>query len=193
MVAGERTAVAEPVTAPPLHGDGEASTLTLSLTREAMGALDAYLQSGAARGLIFEQPLLAALRASHAAEPCGGEPPPAARSALSPRTLRRVHEYIVANLASDFRIEDIAQAACLSACHLGHSFRQATGQSLWQYVLHCRARFARELIAAQPRATLADVAARCGFESYSQFIAAFRKAYGLTPSSYRRGLDQAQQ
>jgi AraC family transcriptional regulator len=191
MVAGERMAVAEPVTAPLLHGGQEAPTLTLSLTREAMGALDAYLQSGAARGLIFEQPLLDALRASHAAEP--GCEVPAARSALSPRTLRRVHEYIVANLASDFRIEDIAQAACLSACHLGHSFRQATGQSLWQYVLHCRARFACELIAAQPRATLAAIAAQCGFEAYSQFIAAFRKAYGLTPSSYRRGLDQAQQ
>jgi AraC-like DNA-binding protein len=192
MIAGERMAAAEPATAPLLHGQREGPTLTLSLTREAMGALDAYLQSGAARGLIFEQPLLAALRASHAARSCGCEAP-TARSGLSPRTLRRVHEYIVANLASDFRIEDIAQAACLSACHLGHSFRQATGQSLWQYVLRCRARFARELIAAQPRATLAAIAAQCGFESYSQFIAAFRKAYGFTPGSFRRGLDQAQQ
>lgn len=184
MVAGERMAGPAPAEAVPM--------LTLSLTREALGALDAYLQSGAARGLPFERPLLDALRASHAVDACGCGAP-AARSALSPRTLRKVHEYIVANLATDFGIEDIAQAACLSACHLGHSFRQATGQSLWQYVLQCRARFARELIAAQPGMTLAEVARQSGFESYSQFIAAFRKAWGHTPSSWRRQLEQARQ
>jgi AraC-like DNA-binding protein len=46
------------------------------------------------------------------------------------------------------------------------------------------------MIAAQPQTTLADIAVFCGFESYSQFIAAFRKSYDLTPSGYRRMLEQ---
>lgn len=166
-----------------------ASTLTLelSLSREALGALDSYLRSGAARGLPFEQALRDALAVGL---------PPAARGAvrtrcsLSPRTLRKVHEFIDANLAREIRIEDIAHAAFLSPYHLGRSYREATGQSLWQYVLRCRARHASALIAAQPATTLAEIATRSGFPSYNQFIAVFRKSFGLTPGAYRRLLEQ---
>ena len=110
------------------------------------------------------------------------------RCAVAPRTLRKVHEFIEANLAREFSIDDIAQAACLSPFHLGRAYRQTTGQSLWQYVLQCRAALARSLIAARPDATLAEIAGLSGFESYSQFIAVFRKAHGMAPGEYRRML-----
>jgi AraC-like DNA-binding protein len=169
MVSGDRVA-----------GDND-STLTLSLSREALGALDAYLQSGAARGLPFEQPLLQAL---------GARRPPSAPTVLSRRTLRKVHEFIAANLASDFRVADIARAAFLSPYHLGRRYHEATGRSLWQYVLQCRAEHARRLIAQEQHTTLADIAAASGFQSYGQFIAAFRKCYGTTPGAYRDALER---
>jgi AraC family transcriptional regulator len=172
----------------PADDDGSA-TLTLTLSHQALGALGAYLQSGAARGLAFESALLDALRGG-AAEPHAAAAP--ARCALSQRTLREVREFIEANLTRDINVEDIAQAAFLSPHHLGRSFHQATGQSLWQYVLHRRAQRARGLIEAQPQSTLADIAALCGFECYSQFIAAYRKTFGLTPGDYRRSRAGAQ-
>lgn len=165
-----------------------AATLTLTLSSEALGALGAYLRSGAARGLPFERPLLQALGTL----PGPGAALPHARSPLSRRTLRKVHEFIEANLGRDMRVADIARAACLSPHHLGRAYRQATGQSLWQYVLQRRAHRARALIDAEPRGTLADIAADCGFDSYSQFIAAFRKTHGLAPGSYRRLREAAQ-
>lgn len=167
--------------------DPAASTLTLELSHEALGALENYLCSGAARGLPFEQALRDALAAGQGtAVHAAGR----TRCPLSPRTLRKVHEFIAANLAREIRIEDIAHAAFLSPYHLGRSYRQATGESLWQYVLRCRARHASTLIAAQPATTLAEIATLSGFASYNQFIAVFRKCLGLTPGAYRRLLDQ---
>jgi AraC family transcriptional regulator len=171
---------------PPAAG---ASLVTLKLSGEALGALQAYLRSGAARGLPFEQPLREALGANAVIAPRTASPP-GARRTLSARTLRQVHEFIEANLARDISVEDIAHAACVSPWHLGRGYRQATGQSLWQHVLQRRAERGRTLIAAQPATPLAEIATLCGFESYGQFIAAFRKAYGRTPGSYRRELDR---
>ena len=176
MVSGDRMAA-------------EASTVTLSIPGEALGALDAYLRSGGARGQPFEQALLQALGTRDAAP---HRPLPGAmhaRCALSQRTLRKVHEFITANLADDISVADIARAASLSPFHLGRSYHQATGQTLWQHVLQSRATLARRLMAERPHTTLGDIAVLSGFQTYSQFIAAFRKTHGMTPSACRRTLD----
>lgn len=176
MVSGERSG-----------GQGEAQ-LTLSMSGDAIGALDAYLRSGAARGQPFEQALRDALHGRP--DPVSALPAP---SALSRRSLRRVQEFIAANLARDIRVADIARAASLSAYHLGRSYHRATGQSLWQHVLQARANLAYRLITEQADTSLAEIASLCGFQSYGQFIAAFRKTYGVTPGALRRALEAEEQ
>jgi len=162
--------------------DVDETTVAVTLSARALAALCAFLRSGAVQGQPFEQPMMEAMRGA-----CAG---PAAlrgsRCALSTRTLRTVREFIEAHLAEDIGLAEIAGAASLSAHHLGRSFRQATGQSLWQYVLARRAHRARLLIEQRPRTTLGEIAALCGFDSYSQFIAVFRKAHGVTPGAWRR-------
>jgi AraC-like DNA-binding protein len=192
MVASDKCAADEESDGgAPASGWGLPSTLTLTLSLEAFQALHAHLQSGAARGLAFEQPLREALCVSRAGGPRGperGSPCP-----LSLRTLRKVRDFIQANLAREFGIDDIARAAFLSPYHLGRAWHRATGISLWQYVLQSRAQLACSLIESQPEQTLSEVAAQSGFESYSQFIAVFRRSYGRTPSSYRRECRDAAQ
>lgn len=151
-------------------------------------ALDAHLRSGALRGPLFEQSLLNAINASVLCSDGASQPAQPQRAAMSCRTLRMVQDFIQANLARQFSVDDIARAACLSSYHLGRTFHQTTGHSLWQYVLQCRAALARGLIAGRPGLPLADIAVQSGFESYSQFIAAFRKAHGVSPGEYRRNL-----
>jgi AraC-like DNA-binding protein len=186
MDAGERFGAAPAHAGAPGHDHAAAARLTLTLSAEALGALGAYLRSGAARGLPFERALLDALALVPHRRGTG------TRAALSQRALRQVHDFIEANLQRDIRVADIARAAFLSPHHLGRSYRRTTGQSLWQYVLQRRAERARRLIEAQPGCTLADIAVQCGFESYSQFIAAFRKTHGMTPGHWRRALESAQ-
>jgi AraC-like DNA-binding protein len=74
----------------------------------------------------------------------------------------------------------------MSPHQLSRTFRATTGQSLWQFVIELRAREARRLIAANPSLPLSHIAHDSGFETYSQFIAAFRKVFGQLPSEYRR-------
>lgn len=159
-----------------------------AVLRQLAHAVAAHLHSGAFHGPPFEPSFLDTVSASLLAS-CGPEAPqPSRHASMSQRTLRKVHEFIHARLTQDFCIDDIAQAACMSPYHLGRIYHETTGQSLWQYVLRCRAHLACRLIAARPGTALADIAVLCGFESYSQFIAAFRKTHGLTPGAYRRAL-----
>jgi len=160
----------------------EQTTVTVTLSAGALGALGAYLRSGAARGMAFEQPLLEAVGAAGAGAAAARED----RCALSPCTLRKVRAFVEEHLGEPIGVADIASAASLSAHHLGRSFRHATGQSLWQYVLERRAQRARSLIERRPLTTLAEIASLSGFASYSQFIAAFRKSHGVTPGAWRR-------
>jgi AraC-like DNA-binding protein len=161
----------------------EQATVTVTLSPEALAALCVYLRSGVARGQPFERPLLEAVCV---ATECPAAAARGGHTALSARVLRKVHEFVEVHLAEDLSVTRIAEAVSLSPHHLGRSFHQATGQSLWQYVLACRARHARRLIETRPLTSLAQIASLCGFDSYSQFIAVFRRLNGVTPGAHRR-------
>ncbi len=102
--------------------------------------------------------------------------------------LTRLAEYIQANLGRDLHLKDLAAVAGLSPYHLARAYKASTGHSLWQDVLESRIRQARRLILAHADLPLATIAKDCGFDSYHQFIAAFRKFCGLLPSEYRNSV-----
>lgn len=105
--------------------------------------------------------------------------------ALSPKRLRRLRDFIEAHLDAELRLEDLAEATCLSTFHLSRCFRQTTGTTLHAFVMLRRVERARVLL-ADGRQTLADIAYRCGFASQSHFTSAFKKRTGLTPGSFRK-------
>ncbi len=153
-----------------------------------MRALHAYAGGARTGGLLLEQTLLAAIIHRIAASYAVGSRRAVRGPALPLWKQKRLDEYIHDNLARGFSLKDLAAVAELSPCHLARAYRASTGSSLWHHVLECRARHALQRIASDPDEMLADVAAACGFESYAQFIAAFRQVYGLLPSEYRRSL-----
>ena len=153
---------------------------------ELMLRLDECVQGLNGNGSLYEETLLLALTLKlvmlYRADGRGdaGQLPRA--GALPPRKLEAVRDYVWANLSRPMTLEDIARAAHLSAHHLCRQFRNALPVSLWQYVLRCRAEFARRLIARHPDMPLSGVASASGFESYSAFFNAFRKVHGAPPS-----------
>lgn len=153
-------------------------------------ALEAHIRA-ATQGSMPSARLLDSIRAGLLAGQQTLPPLAPHRQTLSQRTIRKVEEYVQQNLARDFCVQDIARAACVSPYHLARNFRRATGQSLWQYVLRSRAALACSLIVRRPTEPLADIAGLSGFSCYAQFVAAFRKVYGVTPGNYRRGVDAA--
>lgn len=101
--------------------------------------------------------------------------------------VRRACMYIAEHLSDPLRVETIAAAAGSSVSHLHRCFRSALGTSLWSYVLHAKVNASRVLMRTS-RAALLEISLRVGFESYSQFIAAFRRECGMNPGAYRKEL-----
>lgn len=82
-------------------------------------------------------------------------------------------------------LDQLSQRVHASPFHLARSFREELGESIHQYLL--RARLARALEAVLDSAEdFTVIALALGFSTPSHFTAAFRKAYGCTPSEVRR-------
>lgn len=90
-------------------------------------------------------------------------------------------EYIHAHFTEKLSVQKIAEVAHISESHLLHSFRNATGMSVLQYINHLRFLYAKTLFATT-RLSVGEVAAACGFRSASYFSREYAKRMGVSPS-----------
>jgi AraC-like DNA-binding protein len=81
-------------------------------------------------------------------------------------------------------VRTIADTLGFSASHLGFIFRKSTGTTLHQALIGVRLRRASDLL---NRTTLSvkEIAAMTGWCNQLYFSAAFKKRYGVSPSSFR--------
>jgi AraC family transcriptional regulator len=98
--------------------------------------------------------------------------------------LRRIVDYIHANLAEDNSLEALANLAHVSPFHFCRSFKQSTGLSPHRYILRLRIEEAQRLLNKSTLA-ISDVAKRLGFSDQSHFTMVFRKIVGTTPARWR--------
>ena len=106
---------------------------------------------------------------------------------LSPPKLKRVIDFIEANLQESIGLDDLARAAGLSANHFLRVFKLATGETPYHFLRARRLEKARQLLAdnAMP---LAELALECGFANQAHFTAAFSREVGISPGRYRRAV-----
>lgn len=112
---------------------------------------------------------------------------PGRRSALARRmrALERVKEAVASSPQDKWNVAKLAGVANLSPFHLCHVFREMTGTSIYDYVLH--ERLARTLDAVLDCGDdLTAIALDAGFASHSHFTARFRSFFGCTPGALRR-------
>jgi AraC family transcriptional regulator len=107
------------------------------------------------------------------------------RGGLTVRQLRRVKEFVDAQISNDITISDLAAVAGLSQFHFIRAFKDSTGLSPYQYVLSERIGRATGLL-SKPDLSIADVALAVGFSDASQLNRVFQKFVGLTPTAFRR-------
>lgn len=110
--------------------------------------------------------------------------PPVASGGLSGYRLKRVTEFIDANLENDISLADLAAVADLSPFHFSRAFRKSTGKTPQQYVMQQRLERAK-LLLARPDLPIVEVSLRSGFKNQSHFTSWFRKYTNFTPKLWR--------
>jgi AraC-like DNA-binding protein len=97
--------------------------------------------------------------------------------------------YIADNLGQPINLEDMSRAAGMSKFHLHRVFQENVGTTLARYLGGVRLKAALDLLSAGETRSMSvlDVALHVGFEDASAFSRSFKRRYGLTPSSLRRG------
>ncbi len=139
-------------------------------------------------GAFFLDAIAVAL-ASHLIHHYSADAPLIANSVggMAPSVLRRSIALMEARLEGDLRLDELAREAGLSTSHFIRSFRESTGKTPYQFLLHRRVQRAQTLM-RDPRASLAEIAKSSGFANQHHMARIFRWVTGLTPSAYRGSL-----
>jgi AraC family transcriptional regulator len=137
---------------------------------------------------LFIEPIARALADRVSALSRSSEPWQVQTAGLPDYELRRLNDFIEANLEGE-----ITLAAMVSACGIGaksfvRAFAATTGKSPYQYVIAARVERAKRLI-EQDQEGLAEIALRCGFSHQEHLTRAFRRLTGQTPGRYRRSVN----
>ena len=83
-------------------------------------------------------------------------------------------------------LEDLTRRVHVSPSHLSFLFRTELRISFKQLLLRIRIHRAREVLAAEPRRQITDVAFSVGFSDLSHFEKSFRRIVGRSPREFRR-------
>lgn len=102
----------------------------------------------------------------------------------SRRLSDRVKVLLASDLSRRWTLAEIASEIRGSAVYLTQVFQQVEGIPLYRY--HLRLRLARSLDLIARYDDVSTLAADLGFSSHSHFSAAFRQAYGRSPTAFKR-------
>jgi AraC family transcriptional regulator len=108
----------------------------------------------------------------------------AGSTAARQRLVDRAKLVLASDLARRWTLAEIAAELRASPVYLTQVFRQVEGLPLYRYQL--RLRLARALDLLGQYDDLTGLGLDLGFSSHSHFSAAFRAAYGRTPSAFRQ-------
>ncbi len=106
---------------------------------------------------------------------------------LSPKNTKignKIIEYINENLLSELSLQTLSEHIHMSPSQLNRIFKEATGSSVYHYILLKRMILAREMIANGESAQ--NAALSCGFHDYSSFFRLYKKNFGTAPTEKRK-------
>src|ERR1700712_4119794 len=103
--------------------------------------------------------------------------------AVLPRGVRRALDAMRVDVAHDWSVGELAEAAGVSSRTLQRQFRVFFGKAPRAALRDVRFESARrELLQGLPGAKVIDVALRCGFQHCGRFSVEYRRRYGEAPS-----------
>jgi len=105
------------------------------------------------------------------------------------RRMARVLDHIDRHPDGDLRLAALAEVAAFSPFHFHRQFAATFGLSVQHYVGLSRLKRAAFALACRSEMPVIDVALGAGFQTPDSFAKAFRKAFGVSPSAFRKAPD----
>lgn len=106
------------------------------------------------------------------------------------QAVRQAERYFAKHAEKPISVERVAADFGVAYSHFRSEFRRQTGITPWKYVMQLRLTRARRLLASSD-AKLEEVAELVGFSSAFHLCHAFKRAYGHSPSAWRRMVREA--
>ena len=101
--------------------------------------------------------------------------------------IQQVIRYINLHYTENLTLDFLCNRFYISKFYLSRSFENATGKSIYQYVLEKRLIMARQLLISGEKPT--DIFSLCGFGQYSNFYRAFKKYYHMSPMTFLKKMN----
>ena len=153
-------------------------------SRAAFADLDRLPHSEQARWCVWKSVELLYLLSAPEEQPADTAP---ALEREVARALTDTCRYMKEHLNEPMTIPALSRRACLSATTFKESFRRLYGLPVHAWLRQRRMERAAELLHSSSLSVL-GVAQSVGYGSASQFTAAFRRQYGVTPAQYRKNV-----
>lgn len=100
-------------------------------------------------------------------------------------TIQKVARYIAENFAEPLTLSDAARMACMEKTYFSKRFKALTGFNFSSYITQLRLSAARQLL-LNSEMNISEIAAHAGFSGSNYFGDVFLRAYGISPTEYRR-------
>ncbi len=101
--------------------------------------------------------------------------------------VRKIIHYIHLHSSTPMQITWVAEACGLNRSYMTRLFKEATGQSVQEYLISYRMKMACNYL-ADPEKTIQYIAFSVGYSDVFTFSKAFKKTVGKSPSEYRKAL-----
>ena len=99
--------------------------------------------------------------------------------------IRNVHHYLTEHLSERITIDELSRRFLMNATTLKSVFKQVYGESIAAHMKkHRMEEAASRLVTSQD--DVSAIARAVGYESQSRFTAAFKEAYEMLPTEYRK-------
>jgi len=98
--------------------------------------------------------------------------------------VKRVISFLDNHYGEPLTLDAIAAQSGLSRAQLCRTFRQLTGTTVWQCLLHLRIDHAKRMMSSSDT-NISEIACECGFSDPAYFTKVFCRIEGITPKRWR--------
>lgn len=102
------------------------------------------------------------------------------------QTVNEIHDFITENLSVRYTTQELSSKFHINPTTLKSTFKALYGKPIGTYMREYRIQRAKELLSEG--ATVAQSAQKTGYENQSKFTEVFKKATGMLPKEYKKGL-----